>query len=80
MFDSHLNQAHHADQLSGLARTDRLAGFGDDVETPSSTSPSVNPTSPAPVSVVSPQVINLLVIGGVALCLFLYLRSQHGTK
>lgn len=70
---SHLDQEHHALAPAPYNGGNALSGLGDDaMPTPT----TVAPTAPAPVSTISPQFTNILIVGGVALVLFLYLRSH----
>lgn len=76
MFSSHLDQPHHALLPTAYHGGTSLSGMGDDAAAAAPT-PTTAPTTPAPITTVSNQTTNLLIIGGIALVLFLYLRSQQ---
>lgn len=75
---SHLDQPHHAMAPAAYHGGNALSGLGEDAApaAPDPTSTTA-PTSPAPISLISPQYTNILIVGGIAIVLFLYLRSKN---
>ncbi len=71
---SHLDQPHHTLVPTAYHGGNALAGMGEDLA--DAPSPTTAPTSPAPIALVSPKMTNLLLIGGIALVIFLVLRAQ----